>query len=130
MAEGAAATKGISAGDRVAAGVVTFARRALANPRLAWALLAEPVDPAVEAERLHFRHSYRDVLSEVIADGVGSGELPEQDPEATAAALVGAIGEAMVGPLSPADRSDPEAAIESLVNFCIRAIGKEAHVNA
>jgi hypothetical protein len=26
--------------------------------------------------------------------------LPEQDPEATGAALVGAIGEAMLGPLS------------------------------
>ncbi len=87
------------------------------------------MDPAVEAERLRFRHSYRDVLAGVLADGVGSGELPDQDPEATAAALVGAIGEAMVGPL--ADRSDPEPAIESLVSFCIRAIGKEpAYVNA
>jgi AcrR family transcriptional regulator len=131
MAEGAAATKGASAAERVKAGVVTFARRALANRRLAWALLAEPVDPAVEAERLHFRHSYRDVLVDVIADGVRSGELPGQDPGATATALVGAIGEAMVGPLSPTNGADPEATIESLVNFCIRAIGKEpAHVNA
>jgi AcrR family transcriptional regulator len=131
MADAAAASKDASAADRVAAGVVAFARRALANRRLAWALLAEPVDPAVEAERLHFRHSYRDVLVEVIADGVGSGELPEQDPEATATALVGAIGEAMVGPLSPTNGADPEATIESLVSFCIRAIGKEpAHVNA
>ena len=32
--------------------VETFARRALAGRRLAWALLAEPVDPVVEAERL------------------------------------------------------------------------------
>ncbi len=131
MREAAAASTDVSATDRVAAGAVAFARRALANPRLAWALLAEPVDPAVEAERLRFRHSYRDVLAGVLADGVGSGELPDQDPEATAAALVGAIGEAMVGPLSPADRSDPEPAIESLVSFCIRAIGKEpAYVNA
>jgi AcrR family transcriptional regulator len=131
MAEGAAASRGSSASDRVASGVNTFARRALANRRLAWALLAEPVDPAVEAERLHFRHSYRDVMVEVIADGVGSGELPEQDPETTATALVGAIGEAMVGPLSPTNGADPETTIESLVNFCIRAIGKEpAHVNA
>jgi AcrR family transcriptional regulator len=131
MAEGAAASRGSSSAERVAAGVNTFARRALASRRLAWALLAEPVDPAVEAERLHFRHSYRDVLVEVIADGVGSGELPEQDPEATATALVGAIGEAMVGPLSPTNGADPESTIESLVNFCIRAIGKEpAHVDA
>ncbi len=120
------------AAERIAAGVETFARRALRGRRLAWALLAEPVDPAVEAERLHFRRSYRDVIAAVLDDGVAAGELPGQDTEATAAALVGAIGEALVGPLSPsANGGDPEAAIASLVNFCTRAIGMEpAHVNA
>jgi AcrR family transcriptional regulator len=137
MRAGAAATAGISAADRIAAGTETFARRALAGRRLAWALLAEPVDPAVEAERLHFRHSYRDVIAEIVADGVESGELPEQDPEVTGAALVGAIGETMIGPLSPtspyngsflSDRpraNDPEALIASLIDFCTRAIGEE-----
>ena len=52
MAEAAAAT-GARRAERIAAGVETFARRALRGRRLAWALLAEPVDPAVEAERLH-----------------------------------------------------------------------------
>jgi AcrR family transcriptional regulator len=126
MRAGAAATVGGSAADRIAAGTETFARRALAGRRLAWALLAEPVDPAVEAERLHFRHSYRDVIAEILAEGVGSGELPEQDVEVTAAALVGAIGETMLGPLSPtANGGDPEALIASLINFCTRAIGEE-----
>ena len=69
-----------------------------AGRRLAWALLAEPVDPAVEAERLHFRHSYRDLMAEVIAEGIEAGELPAQDVDATAAALIGAIGETMLGP--------------------------------
>jgi AcrR family transcriptional regulator len=119
------------ANERIAAGVEGFARRALRGRRLAWALLAEPVDPAVEAERLHFRHSYRDLMAEVLAEGVESGELPAQDVEVTAAALIGAIGETMLGPLSPtANGSDPEALIASLINFCTRAIGEEsAHVN-
>jgi AcrR family transcriptional regulator len=113
-----------SAGDRVATGVETFARRALRSRRLAWALIAEPVDPAVEAERLHFRESYRDVLATVLVEGIESGELPQQDPDATAAALVGAIGESLVGPLSPtANGGDPEPMVNSLVDFCIRAIG-------
>jgi AcrR family transcriptional regulator len=121
-----------TAAERIAAGVEVFARRAMRGRRLAWALLAEPVDPAVEAERLHFRHSYRDLMAEVLADGIDAGEVPPQDVEATAAALIGAIGEAMVGPLSPtANGGDPEALIASLVNFCTRAIGKEpARVNA
>jgi AcrR family transcriptional regulator len=137
MRAGAAATEGGTAAERIALGTETFARRALAGRRLAWALLAEPVDPAVEAERLHFRHSYRDVIAEIVADGVRSGELPEQDVDATAAALVGAIGETMLGPLSPTHSdngsrptsgpriTDPESLIASLVNFCTRAIGEE-----
>jgi AcrR family transcriptional regulator len=122
--------------ERIAAGIETFARRAMRGRRLAWALLAEPVDPAVEAERLHFRHSYRDLMAEILRDGIDAGELPPQDIEATAAALIGAVGEAMVGPLSPtANGGDPEALIASLSNFCARAIGnvpdkETAHVNA
>ena len=121
-----------SAAERIAAAVETFARRAIRGRRLAWALLAEPVDPAVEVERLQFRRAYRDVLAGVLAEGVEDGELPPQDPGTTAAALVGAIGEALVGPLSPAsDGEDPERVIDPLVNFCLRSIGKDvALVNA
>jgi AcrR family transcriptional regulator len=141
MRDAAAAIPGASADERIAAGVEAFARRALRGRRLAWALLAEPVDPAVEAERLHFRESYRDVIADVLSDGIRDGELPAQDPQLTAAALVGAIGEAMVGPLSPTHpnngarhrRTDSEAMIASLVSFCIRATGTErepARVNS
>jgi len=129
--------------DRVSIGIEAFARRALRGRRLAWALLAEPVDPAVEAERLHFRRSYRDLMVGVITEGIEAGELPDQDAEATAAALIGAVGEAMAGPLSPTHSQngsrltarprtiDPENVIASLITFCTRAIGEEpARVNA
>jgi AcrR family transcriptional regulator len=130
MREAIHAASGL-AQERMAAGVEAFARRALRGRRLAWALLAEPVDPAVEAERLHFRHSYRDLMAEVIAEGIEAGELPEQDVEVTAAALIGAIGETMLGPLSPTSNGgDPEALIASLIQFCTRSIGEEpAHVD-
>jgi AcrR family transcriptional regulator len=131
-----------TAPERIAAGIEVFARRAMRGRRLAWALLAEPVDPAVEAERLEFRHSYRDLMAEVLRDGIEAGELPEQDVEVTAAALIGGIGESMLGPLSPTydgsrlaarprmNGGDPEALIASLINFCTRAIGEEpARVN-
>jgi AcrR family transcriptional regulator len=112
-----------SAPERIAAGVEVFARRALRGRRMAYALLAEPVDPAVEAERLVFRRAYRDVLAGVIADGVAAGELPEQEVEVSASALVGAIGEALVGPLSPtASNGGREAVIDPLVQFCVRAV--------
>jgi AcrR family transcriptional regulator len=111
---------------RLAAAVETFARRALRGRRLAWALLAEPVDPAVEAERLVFRRAYRDLFAAVLEEGIASGELAGQDAELTAAALVGAIGEALVGPLSPsAAAGDPDRLVRDLVTFCLRSATDE-----
>jgi AcrR family transcriptional regulator len=114
---------GRSAAERVAAAVEAFARRALAGPVLAYALLAEPVDPAVEAERLRFRTGYRDAFARVLDDGVGDGELRSHDTRIVAAALVGALGEALVGPLSSMNGTgSKEALIATLVQFCEEAL--------
>jgi AcrR family transcriptional regulator len=112
-----------TAAQRTTAAVETFARRALRGRRLAWALLAEPVDPAVEAERLQFRRAYAEVFARAIRDGIAAGELPAQDADLAATALVGAIGEALVGPLSPtAADGDHDALVAGLTTFCLRAI--------
>lgn len=115
--------------ERAAAGVQTFATRALRAPRTAWALLAEPVDPLVEVERLAFRRAYRGLFAALVAEGVATGELPPQDPEVTAAAVVGAIAEALVVPLHegrvPArPESDPaRATVTALTGVVVRALG-------
>jgi AcrR family transcriptional regulator len=114
---------GRTAPERVAAGVEAFARRALAGPVLAFALLAEPVDPAVEAERLRFRTGYRDAFARVLEDGVRDGELRPHDTRTVAAALVGALGEALVGPLSTAaGDGSKEALVATLVQFSEEAL--------
>jgi AcrR family transcriptional regulator len=129
----ATADDGRSATERIAAATEAFARRALAAPTRAYALIAEPVDPVVEAERLIFRRGYRDVLVRVLDQGVERGELEPHDKETTAAALVGAIGEALVGPLA-ADRNghghDPLVA--AVVQFATRSLPRRtyAHANA
>lgn len=127
-----AAAAGSDPTARMGAAVETFARRALSRPRLAWALLAEPVDPQVEAERLIFRHAYAETFAAVLRDGIASGALPEQDVSLVAAALVGACGEALVGPLSPTGRPfDPDALVAGLVAFCLRSITeRSAHAHA
>jgi AcrR family transcriptional regulator len=114
--------RGRSARERVAAGVEAFARRALAGPVLAYALLAEPVDPAVEAERLRFRTGYRDAFARVLDDGARDGELRPHDTRTVAAALVGALGEALVGPLSIANGGSHEPLVATLVQFCEEAL--------
>ena len=119
----AAAAAGGPAAGRIAAAAEAFARRALRGRRLAWALLAEPVDPAVEAERLAFRRAYAAGFAAILADGIAAGELPSQDVALSAAALVGALGEALVGPLSPlAGRTDADALVAGLVAFCTRSV--------
>ena len=127
LLEAAAGEERRPAGERVADGIETFARRALRAPRLAFALIAEPVGPLIEAERLTYRRAYRDGVAEVIAAGVAAGELPYQDPQLSAAALVGAAAESMVGPLSPTvARGDSDQLIAWLRAFAIRSItGKE-----
>lgn len=119
----AAANTAAPAPARIASAVQTFAERALAGRRLAWALLAEPVDPAVEAERLHFRAAFRDIFAALLRDGVAAGELPDQDCELSASALVGAIGEALVGPTSPTALAPEPQLVGELTRFCLRAVG-------
>src|ERR671923_577487 len=70
---------------RLAAWVEAFVRRALAEPVRAYALIAEPVDPAVEAERLTFRRAYADLFERALREGVSAGQLRSLDAELTAA---------------------------------------------
>jgi len=114
---------GRAASERVATAVEAFCRRALAGPVLAFALLAEPVDPAVESERLRLRRGYRDAFARVLADGVDSDELRPHDVQTLAAVLVGGLGEALVGPLSAHDgRGRHEALVASLIQFCLSSL--------
>lgn len=107
--------------ERVTAAVETFAGRALKNPKLAYVLLVEPVDTVVDTERLHFRRAFAEAFESAVAEGVSRGELPAQDAKTSAAALVGAIGEVLVGPLADAPHS--ESVVPELISFAIRALG-------
>ncbi|RDI51791.1 TetR/AcrR family transcriptional regulator [Nocardia mexicana] len=110
-----------SAVQRVTAAVETFAGRALKNPKLAYVLLAEPVDAAVDTERLRFRRAFAETFASAIAEGVANGQLPPQNPRTSATALVGAIGEVLVGPLAEALQS--ESVVPELIEFSLRALG-------
>ncbi len=111
--------------DRLVTVLATFARRALSRPRLAWALIAEPVDPRVDAERLAYRERYSALAAQALRAGIDAGELPAQNVELTAAALVGGCGEALVGPLSPLAGARPssEEILDALQTFVRRAVG-------
>lgn len=121
-----AAGPGLTA--RLTALLTTFSRRALVSPHTAEALLFEPVNPLVEAERLEFRRRYHALTVGIITDGVAAGEIPEQDAAVSARAVIGANAETLMGRLSvrsPRDPRAPDAAalISSVTVFCLRALG-------
>lgn len=120
--------------QRLAGALQHFAARAWQSRQLAFALIAEPVDPEVDERRLEFREAYAAQLSTVIEQGVACGAFRTSSVAVSAACLVGAISEALVGPLSPQARAAREAgepALQladvsaALVSFCLRALAAE-----
>ncbi|MDO3742044.1 TetR/AcrR family transcriptional regulator [Pseudomonas aeruginosa] len=117
---------------RLAEGLRRFAARAWSSQRLAFALIAEPVDPEVDEQRLRYREAYAALFVELLEEGRRSGAFQLSLVPLAVACLVGAIAEALVGPLSPParaarDSGQPEPSLEpvstALVNFCLRAVG-------
>ncbi len=108
--------------QRLDEAILTLARRALRSGRLAYALIAEPVDPPVAAERLVFRRAYAAVFARILTEGITAHAFPPQDVAVTAACLVGALAEALVGPLArPYPARDPaveEPLLQAILDFC------------
>jgi AcrR family transcriptional regulator len=112
-----------SAASRLRAAVESFARRALQGPHLAFAFIAEPADPEVEAARIRCRREFSDVFKRVLRQGVASGEFPKQPVDVSAACIVGAFTEALIRPVEHATRRKSDAAlVRGIVDFCERAV--------
>jgi AcrR family transcriptional regulator len=110
----------------LAAAIATFAWRALRHRRLAWALLAEPVDAEVDAVRLSYRRALVAELETCVRAAMPGGQLPEQDAALAAPALVGVLIEGLIGPLAPnagGDEIKARAAVQALTLFALRALG-------
>lgn len=123
---------------RLIEAIQVFSERALESNRLAYALIAEPVDPTVEAQRLIYRQAYADIYAKLIAEGVSNKEFPHQNVEITATALVGVIAETLIAPLgrkiasapgesdTAASSSTSEASssevLKDIQQFCLRAV--------
>jgi AcrR family transcriptional regulator len=110
----------------LAAAIATFAARALRNRRLAWAVIAEPVDAAIEATRIEYRKTLAAEFRKRIEAAMAAAHVPRQDSALAAPALVGALLEGLIGPLAPessADENDARAAVQTLTLLCLRALG-------
>jgi AcrR family transcriptional regulator len=110
----------------LAATIATFAARALARRRLAWAVLAEPVEAEVDAVRLDYRRALAAELERRIQASIAARHLPEQDAALAAPALLGALIDGLIGPLAPTLPDDPAKAREAaqgLTLLALRSLG-------
>lgn len=110
--------------EKLSEAIRTFAGRALRGRRLAYALIAEPADPDVEAVRLDYRAQLAHCFERIVREGIMRGVFPRLDPAVAAACIVGAFMEALIGPLAPAKGTGPRAnqhLIEQINQFCLRA---------
>lgn len=114
---------------RLEAALRQFAERAMRGPMMAWALIAEPVDPKLEEERLVYRRAYAELFEQAIQDGIEEGCIPDQDARQSSTCLVGAIAESLVGPLSPTLAGqitiadiDKNKLVDSIIRFCMQGL--------
>ena len=110
----------------VAAAVTTFGARALRNRKLAWAVIAEPVDADTDVVRQQYRRALAAEIETRVRAAIAGGHLPEQDAGLAAAALVGALLEGLIGPLAPEGMEDPvraREAVQTLTLLALRGLG-------
>lgn len=129
---------GKSPAQKLIAAIEAFSRRAIKSRHLAWSLIVEPLDPSLEAERLHYRRSYAAIYTRLIEEGVAQHQFHPQISSVSAAAIVGALAESLVGPLSVLAQdaeqtkntsnktTDHEQLIQNITRFCLSAVGHRA----
>jgi AcrR family transcriptional regulator len=119
----AIATTAKSPIDGLHAAVRAFVKRAMANPRLAYALIAEPCEREIDAARLTYRAAISQQILKLVRAGQRDGSFAVfLRGDVAASVIVGGFMEALIGPLSPLTQQsggrmahDPMA-IESLAN--------------
>ncbi|MGO4712405.1 TetR/AcrR family transcriptional regulator [Bradyrhizobium sp. 2TAF24] len=110
----------------LAAAVTTIAVHVVSHRKLAWGILAEPVDVDVTESRLASRRAIAAEIKLRIDAAVRAGHLPAQDTELAATALLGALHEALIGPLAPNDLDDPirlRDVVQTVTLLALRAVG-------
>jgi AcrR family transcriptional regulator len=109
----------------LAAAVTTIAVNMVSHRRLAWGILAEPIDVDVSEIRLTSRRELIAELELRIAAAVRAGHLPQQNLTLAGAALLGVLQETLVGPLSE-DLLDPvklRDGVQAVTLLALRAVG-------
>ncbi len=119
------------AAERLEDAVRSFAARAFRSGRLAYAMIAEPVDPEVEDTRLSYRSLIGGIFKALLVEGMGDGSLDAADPDTASACITGACMEGVIGPTSPgqeASAAEIAAAVAQIGRFCLQGVAAPASI--
>lgn len=113
-----------SAGTRLEGAIRIHVERALRQPRLAYAMLTEPLAPELEATRLIYRESFHKLFARVMEEAIEAGEYRPFDVKTAAACMIGAFDEALIWPLAfrIGEGDTSGLRIEFVVSFCMNGI--------
>ena len=110
----------------LAAAITTVAVHVLTHRKLSWGILAEPVDVDVSQQRIASRREIAVEIGQRIEAAMRANHLPAQDTALAATAVIGALHEALVGPLAPQGLDDPikmRDAVQTVSLLALRAVG-------
>ncbi len=94
----------------LAAAIGVFASRALADKRLAYAMLAEPVAPDLDESRGRLRGAIVAEIEKRVEGAMRARLVPAQDGRLAAGALFGLVTEGVIGPLATRKPAQPTVA--------------------
>ena len=109
----------------LAAAITTFSARTLASRRLAFALIAEPVEPEVDAARASYARTLVAEFEALIRKAAAGGHLPGQEaPRSPRRRWSARWIELLIGPLAPAAGSDRSRRVRRCRRSrCLRCAG-------
>jgi len=104
--------------------VTAFVKRALTGPQLAYSLIFEPVDVAIEIERVRVKQLIKNAIIDILKEGQESRDFSFDDVNTAALCIVGAMTFAVVEPIDPARRKkfDKQDFVRYVAEFCLQAV--------
>lgn len=113
--------------DKLHKAVTAFVKRALNSPQLAYSLMFEPADPAIEHERFRSKQFIKQSMKEILAEGKVTGEFGFDDLNTAALCVVGTMTFVVIEPLNPSrnvmfDQSYRDYFVKQIADFCVNAV--------
>ena len=107
--------------------VAGFVRRAAREPRLAYALIAEPCEAAIDAARLRYRDALAGHFARLIDEGRRRGAFADLPADLASTCLVGAMMEPLIRPLAraaPPHSAELERFAQHVATACLNMVRK------